>query len=290
MKEFNVNKTVKVTALFSLVGIFIVSILTILSLTLFYPVSLARFASSHGLNEIAIFYYELSYNKTQDINDLYNLLSKTIFVKDYEKVVTNFELLYENGSDSYYAFIDYMNEYNLDRIDNNKYMTSIVNEDARLKEKYVQALYRLGQKEKAFLFAIEDLEREEFLSINDFNKLNFIMNTYYWEMGPALETSDEYERFISYTNETLTNYNFFEVAFSYYNNIKEIYELSFYLNENNIENSFKLDVIAHHLMQVAGALKRIVEDTSYAYDVTGLSNDMDSYYLQINELEQVLNP
>ena len=54
-------------------------------------------------------------------------------------------------------------------------MLYLANEDARLKQSYVEALYNLNEKDKAFSFAAGDLLNESFASINDYNRLNFIM-------------------------------------------------------------------------------------------------------------------
>ena len=69
----------------TVIVLFVVFSILIGSLTIFYPSSLARATSSLGLDKLSIFYYELSYQKTQDVNDLYNLLNKTIIVKDNQK-------------------------------------------------------------------------------------------------------------------------------------------------------------------------------------------------------------
>ena len=64
MNSINFNKIIAKTAGITLVCLLVLSLLLISLLTFFNPASLARLTSSLGLNNLSVYYYELSYNKT----------------------------------------------------------------------------------------------------------------------------------------------------------------------------------------------------------------------------------
>ena len=182
INETNYNKIIAKTASITLGCLLLLSMLTLSLFTLFNPISLAKLTSSLGLNSLSVYYYELSYKKTEDINDLYSLLNKTMQIRDYEKIISNFELLYNNGSEEYYILINELNEQVLTNNSINQARMYIVNEDRYLKSRYVSALCRINEKEKALQFAFDDFLNENFTSIEDYSKINFVIASYIFEL------------------------------------------------------------------------------------------------------------
>lgn len=176
MTELNINKLIFKTAITTLIGVVVFSIISFIILTLFSPITVARTASSLGLDNISLSYYQKAYDKSQDVNDLYNMLNKAITVNNYSKVVCGFETLYNEGNEDYYDFIDYINNFNLTSVNGMLLKTYVFNEDARLKSHYVNALINNQQTEDALLFAVEDLQTDNLLT-EEF-RYNFVLGTY----------------------------------------------------------------------------------------------------------------
>lgn len=176
MTELNINKLIFKTAITTLIGVVVLSIISFIILTLFSPITVARTASSLGLDNISLSYYQKAYDKSQDVNDLYNMLNKAITVNNYSKVVCGFETLYNEGNEDYYDFIDYINNFNLTSVNGMLLKTYVFNEDARLKSHYVNALINNQQTEDALLFAVEDLQTDNLLT-EEF-RYNFVLGTY----------------------------------------------------------------------------------------------------------------
>ncbi|MGD9901340.1 MAG: hypothetical protein AB7S44_02250 [Spirochaetales bacterium] len=280
MEEVNFNKIIGKTAVITLVSILILIIGSLGLITLFSPVTLARFTSSLGLDNASIFYYELAYNKSDDINDLYNLLNKTIAVSNEEKIITNFELLYDNGSTNYYAFIDYINTFNLASTTNNSLRLYLTNEDARLKGRYVLALARKGETTSALDFAIEDLASEQIENI--YMPINFIINAYLGELIAQNADSSIYNALRSYEYMSL-NIDMITVCFDYYDIAKAVYDNDINLTAG-AEERFQMAVFANGLIKIASTLKTISTKITCPLTEQQLQTDINSYYEDIQSL------
>jgi|GEM_PF-5292606 hypothetical protein len=283
MSELKVNNIIVKTAVTTLVSLILFFILVVGSLTLFYPSSLAKASSSLGLEHISVYYYEKAYNKTQDINDLYNLLNKNISLKQNNKIIQNFETLYNNGSNKYYNFIEYINNYNLNTTNNLSLKMYLANEDARLKDRYVKALMQTDNQQKALDFAINDFLNEEFNNMQDYNKINYIVNTYLFSLTNQNANDEAYDVFYSYQYEDNQNINFFYQAFSYYNNIKAIYTQNYQVEATQQER-LQLAVTANKLFEIANSLVLLDVKLQLAEDLQQVRLDMQSYLTHINQL------
>jgi hypothetical protein len=281
MSEENYNKIIFKTAGITIGCLLLLSVLSLSLFTLFSPISLAKISSSLGFNNLSVYYYELSYKKTEDINDLYNLLNKTIQIKNDEKIVSNFELLYKDGSGEYYNFVNGINEQVLTNNSNNEFRMHIANEDRYLKSKYVSALYKINQKEKALQFAYNDFLNEEFSSVEDYDKINFIITSYIFELNYS--SGEDYNVFDNYTAGEFENFDFFNTAISYYNNIKNIYLLE-YDEQADGNEALKLMVVADKLTQVASTIIFLDEALSKAIDTSVFDADIQTFVAHINAL------
>ena len=254
MQEVNFNKIILKTAITTIISLLILAIISLSLFTYFSPVTLARVASSLGLDNTSIFYYELAYDKSEDINDLYNLLNKTIAVSNEEKIINNFELLYNNGSQNYYNFIAYINQFNLNSTTNNNLKLYLTNEDARLKSRYVTALTRQNFNSVAINFALADLNNENITSIN--SPINFIINAYFSELISIDASNEFYTQLENYVIGTDPAINLIDISCNFYNNTKIIY-----LNELNLLASqadrFNMAVFANSLIKIASTLKTL---------------------------------
>lgn len=283
-KENNVNKTIWKTAGITASVLLVLSILVIGGLSLFAPVTIASWAKERHFYALAVYYYETTYQKSNDINDLYRLLDASILLGNNEKIVSNFELLYENDGETYEDFIAYMNAFYVNTENDINLNLYLSNEDRRLKRHYITALYGLNQKEKAYEFAIADLENETFLSIDNYQNLNFIMLSYLGQLMQEDVIASDYEIFKHYTGGNYNNYNFLQTAYTYYEAIKNIYDTSFYLAENTKENNYELYMIANHLAVVAGALLHIDTMLDDAIDTSTFTSEISDYFTQMDVL------
>jgi len=289
MEQINLNKIIIKVAIITVIILFFLFGITLSVFTFFYPAKLGEIANSVGLNNISVFYYNKAYEKTGDINDLYRLLNQSIIAKNNEKIITSFESLYADSS--YESFISYINEYYLNTTDNIILKTHLVNEDDRLKNHYIKALFSLNQNDKAMLFMIDDIENTVFNTINDYNKLSFLANSYVYELMQKNALTEEYEIFTSFMVES-EEVNYLLNAINLYNEIKLVYDFELIVREENT-NSFKLIVICEHLLNMANTISYLDEVLNSSVDTGALESHIEDYNIQFellkNELEVLQN-
>ena len=286
MEQINLNKMIVKVALITLVVLVFIFTLVTMLFTFFYPAKLAQVANSLGLSNVSIFYYEKTYEKTQDINDLYRLLNQTILANKPNKVIENYEKLYDNNSQTYNDFIAYMNNYYMTSTENVLLQIHLTNEDLRLKKSYIQALFKTNALEKAFLFTIDDLQNEQFLSINDYNKLNFLGASYVFELNKITFNVENYEVFENYVLNDI-EINYLQQIMVYYNQIKDIYDFNLFVREE-YENSFELLSICNHLQKTATTMLFLDNMIDASVDTSNLQSHLNEYFLQYNLLLEEL--
>ena len=202
-------------------------------------------------------------------------------IRDNKKIVNNFELLYSEGSGEYYDFIEGINQKTLNNNSINEFRLHMANEDRYLKSRYVSALYKTNEQEKALQFAFSDFLSESFTSVEDYAKLNFIIATYIFEL--TFNNIDAYDVFDNYTAGEFENFDFFNSAISYYNNIKSIY-LTEYDEEAQGNSALKLMVVADKLAQIANTIIFLDEKLSKAIDTSVFSADIQTFLAHLNAL------
>ena len=289
MEQINLNKIIIKMAIITVIILFLLFGITLSVFTFFYPAKLGQITSSLGLNNISVFYYNRAYEKSGDINDLYRLLNQSVIAKNNEKIIESFESLYNEPT--YENFILYINDYYLSTTTNVMLKTHLVNEDARLKNHYIKALTSLNQNDKAMLFMIDDIQNTEFNTINDYNKLTFLANSYVYELMQQNVATQEYEIFISFILED-EEINYLQNAMNLYNEIKLVYDFELIVREENA-NSFELIVICEHLLNMANTILYVDEILNSSIDTTVLQSHISDYNIQFellkSELEMLQN-
>lgn len=119
-----------------------------------YPESLASFYQN--INKGAsLKYYERAYWKNKNINTLYALVDKSIQFERDDMLIKYFPELLSN--ENYLDFIIEANAHNYNEENDISVNLFLLNEDNRLKTRYVKALVKSDAQE-AFDFAISDLD------------------------------------------------------------------------------------------------------------------------------------
>ena len=116
--------------------------------TLFAPHILGSLCESLGAGENGLYFYEKEYNRNKTTANLYTILNKSIIHSDSERIVKYFELFY--ADENYDENIEIINQTNYDTAGAVLQNISLSNADNRLKTRYVSALCKIGQFEKAF--------------------------------------------------------------------------------------------------------------------------------------------
>lgn len=118
------------------------------------PISLAKMYENVNTN-ISIKYYVKNYEKNKNINDLYAVVDKSIFMDKNDVLIDYYPLLLQD--EGYVELIKKVNELNYDENASVKQNLFLSNEDNRLKTRYVSALSEKDTT-KAFEFAYEDFK------------------------------------------------------------------------------------------------------------------------------------
>ena len=81
MKKFIVK-----TALITLITVFVVSMIAIIGISVLSPRTMASFSFNVGNEKVGVWYTELSYQKTGNVDDLKNVIYRSADIEDYKKV------------------------------------------------------------------------------------------------------------------------------------------------------------------------------------------------------------
>ena len=90
------NKLIIKTAVATLVSILAAGIIALTVLTCFYPKTLADFNYKLGNDKLSVYYSELNYKKTGELEDLEELIYKINNLDEYEKCVTYSQKILED--------------------------------------------------------------------------------------------------------------------------------------------------------------------------------------------------
>lgn len=107
------DKLIFKTALKTVILVLVLVILTVCLITVFSPMTLAKFNKKLGNNNLAASYTIIEYNRQKDINDLADIVELSILAKNNKRVLKYSELLISHTKfDKYCDFIDSKNNNN----------------------------------------------------------------------------------------------------------------------------------------------------------------------------------
>lgn len=142
-KENNVKNIVKI-ALKTLVDCFVGLMLIVCFIFAFFPKFSLKIHQSLGLKKVQEYDYQLIFDRTDNIADLYNVIIYEEFLGKTKK-----ELGFLNeilARDDYYEFCDAMDEATIKRLNDKKLIASSANVNGYLAGRKVYCLYSLGSK------------------------------------------------------------------------------------------------------------------------------------------------
>ncbi len=119
-----------------------------------FPHSMGQLCYKIGLNKQALHYFESSFNKSQNYNELYNLVNLSIKVDNNQKIVEYYEKLSSDAN--YNSLILQIDTNNKNLQTTNLVKSKLHSEDNYLKNRYVLAMAKLGDKQKAFNYALSN--------------------------------------------------------------------------------------------------------------------------------------
>jgi hypothetical protein len=279
--QTNYSKVILKTARNTLLGIVVLMIMVIGSLTIFSPVSLAKLTSSLGLDNISIYYYQLNFNKTEDINDLYILLNKAILAENDSIIIDSFETLYDEGNDNYYEFIDYVNDFNLTGTTDFGYKLYLANEDARLKGKYISSLMNEDEFTRALNFSATDFYGESIETIND--DINYILGDYLDYLISIDAQESYFQEIKDYSYLEQEPANLIEESFLFYNSARIIFDAN-YLVTADADANLALGIYANSLIKMLNTLITIDTKTDTSLNVAFLTAERDDLLVKLQLL------
>ena len=150
------RKLVYKTALITFAGFLVVTGIVSLIVGVCSPISFARLFEDLGINNAGMYFYVKHYEKNKDINNLHLVVSKSINFESYDNIIKYYELLEDEAEyDNFIAFIDAANYSAGSSI---AAKVALSHEDDFLKCRYVYALAKTGEFEKAFNYAADNLQ------------------------------------------------------------------------------------------------------------------------------------
>ena len=233
-------------ALITLLSMIAVGAVVYGAFTLFAPHILGSVCEGLGAGENALYFYEKEYNRNKTTTNLYTILNKSIINSDAERVVKYFEIFY--ADENYAENVEIINETNHSKTASVLQNVSLSNADNRLKTRYVSALCKLGQFEKAFNFALTDLVEHT----PNGDNLNFV----FAGLGS----------FIDATNGTKFDdlaykkgdYTVSQLVHNYYNDLKISYEGI----EKTAENKYLLAIYCDRLITICDFIDIVAKFTT----------------------------
>ncbi len=143
-------------------------------LAIFSPLTYANFITAIGFKNAGLISYAQNYSKTEDIDDLYLLINKSISASNYEYQIRYIPELLEK--DNYLSFVQFVQTTNIAKCSSKLQLLYIANEDNYLKSKYVYALCHNNMKQQALEFALDDLSSSRVDILGD--RVNFVLSAY----------------------------------------------------------------------------------------------------------------
>lgn len=176
-------------------------------LSIFAPNAFGNILYSVGLRNTSLISYEYGYTQSNDIDDLYNLLSKSIFCNNDKYIVSSFEEFY--ASSEYESYVIEIQNSNVASCSSIAEMLLVNNEDNYLKTNYINALYNLSEIDKAYIFASLDMNA---------NISNTIDETHNFALAGFIDNCRLLEDFEYFDSEKLNYiYDFYQAKLNLYN-------------------------------------------------------------------------
>ncbi|MBQ8749988.1 MAG: hypothetical protein IJZ29_05950 [Clostridia bacterium] len=250
---------------FTLAVIALIFIVICAILAVFFPKNYGDLLFSVGLKNVSLSAYEYHYQTTDDINDLYLLLNKSISANNDEFIVKAYENL--ERQEDYYEFIEFKENQFLNQCASTLEMLYLSNEDNYLKGKYVVALKKFKGSDVAFEYAYNNLKNANISSSGD--RINFVLGYYI----SSLKKPEQFEYFTTTVKNDI--YNYFNSLYAIYES--EISNLTVPDNTHYLLDKFNLLKLNYRLTDVYYAMT-VIETA------VGMENDMQALEAKALEL------
>ena len=211
-KKEKVNYTLTILSTFAKTLIVIIgSIFYLVSVSMSINPSFAiKIYEFFDAKDAVVVCYERVYNKSNSLNDLYNLVQKSIQAGDSKKTNKYIEILQSNSK--YLEFCHRVN-HSVKQVTEKKYYAYVGDLDSYLISQNIIALYENGKKEKALNLALTDLTNNNIYSTGIATYIDLLMN------DTSLEFETREQNLNALLNEKISNIT----AFSY---TKTLYEVA----------------------------------------------------------------
>lgn len=250
------NKLIWSVAAFTSSVIMLLIIIAFSCVAIFAPRAYADFVYAVGFKNSSLKSYEYNYNKTQDINDLYLLLSKSIVLDNKDYIILAYETL--ESLEEYDDFIEYVEQRNLDEAISKFAMIFVANEDNYLKGEYVEALYNKN-RQRAFDYAYGDLVSGAVTSLSD--RVNFVLGSFI-----AICDNNDAKYF---TDEVVNE------LIAYYNDLVAIFDSEFILLEdasNKPLNKYYLSILGYKVIEMVRAFNKLDNMITPTWDTSAVES------------------
>jgi len=262
------NKLIWSVAAFTSSVIMLLIIIAFSCVAIFAPRAYADFVYAVGFKNSSLKSYEYNYNKTQDINDLYLLLSKSIILNNSDYIISAYETL--EALEDYEDFIEYVEKRNFDKASSKFAMIFVANEDNYLKGEYVEALYK-HNKERAFTYAYNDLVNSDVAVLSD--RINFVLGSFI-----AICDSNDAKYFTEEVINEIVNY---------YNELVTIFDSEFAVLENADNrplNKYYLSLMGYKVIEIVRGLNKLDDIITPTWDTQAVEAKADFIASQMDML------
>lgn len=197
-KKEKVNYTLTILSTFAKTLIVIIgSIFYLVSVSMSINTSFAiKIYEFFDAKDAVVVCYERVYNKSNSLNDLYNLVQKSIQAGDSKKTNKYIEILQSNSK--YLEFCHRVN-HSVKQVTEKKYYAYVGDLDSYLISQNIIALYENGKKEKALNLALTDLTNNNIYSTGIATYIDLLMN------DTSLEFETREQNLNALLNEKISN-------------------------------------------------------------------------------------
>lgn len=162
---FDIKKFILHWCLITLGILITLSFIVLFAISIFSPISMAKFCYNLGFDQLETFFYLKDYEKSGDISSLYKVVVNDYNLKKYDDVEKYYEELENNVQ--YSQFIEFINEQNQSINTTNLNKSALLNEDSYLKNRYVLSLVYQSKWDKAFTYAVDNFVDYENYTLRD---------------------------------------------------------------------------------------------------------------------------
>lgn len=222
----NIEKSILKTFFITLGVLFALTVLTILTMSIFFPKIMYGFCSNLGFKNLSFYFAEKQYSQSQNINDLHTTIYMAYDIENNSAIIKYSEILF--ASPDYEQFIDYINDLNYNSTSIMQARVALTNENNYLLNKYIRALI----EEKDFTNAV-DFSLEKMMAQSQWDSPQKTT----WLLSPLLEKAQMLNDY-SFLNSTADNstQTLMNIYQTYLDKIISAYNE---LNENsNFQNEF----------------------------------------------------